>query len=393
MASDTYNRFALPAAAVIALVMVISNGCTSEKVQATKDESVPVQVEAVEASDIDVTVKTKGTLAARKEAEVSPKIGGRIAELKVDRGAAVKAGQVVAFIDDSQHCLAWQQAQKGHAAARAGLSSARAVVIQAEAGFEKVESDFQRIRNLWEKRSIARQQYDHAEAGWRAAKAQLNQAREMEAAAEAQAEAAEVAVEMAQTNLDDCRVTAPFSGVITKREINMGEMVTPGTPLFHLETMTNLELRAEVSSKFLSQLHVGVAVRARFESFDEVVELQIDEISPSVDDESRAVEIKCYLDNESRIYATGLYAEVEIILQRKSGVPTVPREALVQENDHTFVYRVSDDIAEKTEVTTGISGRNKIEILSGLQVGDLVVTTGQNNLGESGPVKIAGGGE
>ena len=373
-------------AAVLTIHVLLASGCSSNEAEAAPTESMPVTVESVEMSGIDLAVRTKGTLYARREAAISAKVGGRIETMEADRGTPVQRGATVAVLDDTQYKLAWQQAQQSHAGAKASLASARAAVIQAEENYKRIETDFNRIKTLWEKKSVAKQQYDHAETGMRAAEAQLNQAREMRAAAEAQAEAAAFAVEMAKTNLDDCKVKSPITGMITSRVMNLGEMVGAGTPIFQVESTKSLELRADISSIYLARLKVGQPVTVSFESFGDSVELKIDEISPRLDNESRSVEIKCYLDNSALRYAPGLYAEVEVVLERNPDAVTVSRATVFEVDGISYVYRVESDTARKVQVETGISNRSRIEIISGLQAGDLVVTVGQNTISDGSKV-------
>lgn len=381
------KRFAATviAAFITAGTLLLSTGCSDKEAVADTEVQIPVTAEIVKTADIEETVRTKGTLYALEEVLVSPKIPGKLDRLLVDEGTPVRIGQPVAELEKTQITLALKQAEQALAQGYAGKAQANAAVIQAEANNDQIQSDYVRMERLYKKDSIAKQQYDHALSAKRMAEASLNQAHQQLLQAEAQVEAAKIAVELAQSNLDDCTVVSPINGVVTSKMKNLGEFVNPGQAIFQIESVDQLELKAEVSSIYLARLETGMTVRATVEGFSDSLVLTIDEISPRVDLKNRSVEITSKIDNRNRRLSPGLYAGIELILETRKDVLTISRESLLSADGSHWVYRLNGKSVEKVEVSIGLSRNNRVEILSGLSPNDSIVTVGHNNL-ENGSV-------
>ncbi len=373
-------------------VMFYLWGCgkgSKDETQVTK-KPVPVEVTSVKRETLEEIIHAKGTLHALEEATISPKIPGKIAKIRADEGDEVKEGQIVAELDEAQLVLAGKRAQQGLLQAKAALAQSKAAIAQAEANFQNAKSDYERMKRLHEKESIAKQKYDHALTGFRVAEAVLRQAREQQALAEAQVAQAQIAIDLAKTQLEDTKVTSPITGTITKKAMNLGEMAGPGKPIFIVERLNVLELKADVSSRLLGRLKVGKAVRVTVDGAREPIRARIDEISPRVDRRLRTVEVTIKLDNKNRTLRPGQFARLEIILETHSKVVAVPKEALLKRGSQVHVYRVAGDLAEKVLVTVGLRQGAVVEIEDGLDEGDVIVTVGQNNLQGGEKVNVQG---
>ncbi len=376
-------------------VVFYLHGCpqgNKGKTQAT-DKPVSVEVKPVKRATIEEVINAKGTLFAVEQATISPKIPGKIALIKVEEGLQVKAGQVVAELDKTQLVFASKRAQQGLLQAKAALAQSKAAIAQAEANFQNVKSDYQRMKRLHDKKSIAEQKYDHALTGLRVAEALLRQASEQKVLAEAQVSQANIGIGLALTQLEDTKVTSPIEGTITRRAMNLGEMARPGKPIFIVEQLSVLELKANVSSLFLGRLKLGNEVRVSVDGFKEPIIAGIDEISPRVDRKLRTVEITVRIDNRNSKLRPGLFARLEIILEKHSKVVVVPKTVLVKRDSKFYVYRLAGVVAKKVPVTVGLRQEALVEITDGLDEGDLIVTVGQNNLQGGEKVNVQGAGK
>ncbi len=362
------------------LLIIFSNGCATTESNIEAEAAVLVETARVSVGAVEEIVRTKGTLFALEEAQISPKLPGMLDKMLVDEGSEVEAGQPVALLEDTQYKLARRQADKAMVQAKAGVAQAKADVAKAEANFENVSSDLERIKRLYEKESIAKQKYDYALTGYRVAEATLKQASEQQLLAEAKQQEAQVGIDLAQTRLDDTKVTSPIKGVITRKLKNLGEMIAAGHPIFLVEQLSVLELKAELSAKELSRLRTGLPVTIYVEGFSEPVRAQIDEVRPGVDKAHRTVQITSRIDNSSGRFSSGLFASVDIVLVRNERAVTVPKEALVRSGERVSVFRVRDGRAEQVEVTVGLQQGDLVEIVSGLDEGEIVVTAGRNLL-------------
>ncbi len=363
-------------------VMFYLRGCgkgRKAETQATK-KPVPVEVTSVKRETLEEIIHAKGTLHALEEATISPKIPGKIAKIRADEGDEVKERQIVAELDETQLVLAGKRAQQGLLQAKAALAQSKAAIAQAEANFQNAKSDYERMKRLHEKESIAKQKYDHALTGFRVAEAVLRQAREQQVLAEAQVAQAQIAIDLAKTQLEDTKVTSPITGTITKKAMNLGEMANPDKAIFIVEQLSMLELKADVSSRFLGRLRVGMPVRVAIDGVNKPIPAKIDEIGSRVDKRLRTVEITVRLDNRERTLRPGLFARLEIILETHSDVVAVPKTALLKRGSEALLYRVTGNLAERVLVTVGLRQGAVVEITGGLAEGDVIVVAGQNNL-------------
>jgi len=363
-------------------VLLYTKGCGVERKSNAKGDkkAVPVGVTRVTRATVEEAVHTKGTLHALEEATISPKLPGKIARILVDEGDEVRAGQVVAELEDTQFVLAEKRAQQGLLQAQAGLAQSRAGIAQADANFQNTKADYDRMEGLYAKQSIARQKYDHALTGFRMAEAGLRQARALQELAQAQVAQAKVMIDLAKTQLADTKIVSPITGTVTKRSMNLGEMASPGKAIFIVECLNVLELKADVSSLMLGRLKVGMPVRVDVDGIDDTIHAKIDEISPRVDKKLRTVEVTLGLDNKDRTLRPGLFARVGIILEERSDVVAIPKDVLIRRDGEVYVFRLNGDLAERTPVTVGIRHGGVVEIKQGLNEGDVIVAAGQNNL-------------
>lgn len=371
----------LLAAAVVLASLAAFTGCgTTTEAGAVTDEAIPVVTESPVVEQIASTYTTKGTIRSKETGLVSPKIPGKVVRILVDEGDSVRKGQVVAGLDKTQLELNLKQAKQSLAQSKAGLAQAKAAVLQAAANQTKAQRDFERIERLYKQESVAKNKYDDAKTGKDVADASLDAARQAEELAEAQVQTAAVAIEIIETNLKDTNVIAPISGVITKKEVNIGEFIQPGMVIFTIETVDALELKADVPAKYLASVAPGSEVVAKIDGYNEQLSLVIDRISPSIDEKSRTAEITCVIGDDYNGLYPGQYATIDITLRKNEQALTVARDALLSDSASSWVFVVEEGKAHKAPVETGISQKNRVEILSGITSDASVVVVGQNNL-------------
>lgn len=374
----------------VALGLHLINGGSDARVATPEDATaVRIQTLRVGRGAVQDRLAVKGTIYALDQAMISPKMPGKIAETLVDEGDEVEEGQVVARLEDTELKLALSRARHGLLQADAAVAQAKAAIAQAEASLENAETDHKRIEELYRKKAVSQQAFDHAATGKRVAEAALRQAREQQAAAEAQVAQARVMVELATTQLDDTNVLAPIAGTITMKLMYVGEMTSPSDPLFKVESMRAVELRADVSSLHLGKIRVGMPIRIEVDGVEEAVTAPISEVSPRVDEFTRMARVKARIENPDRTLRPGLFARAEIVLDARENVVVIPRDILETADEGTYVYRVVDGVAVRTPVVLGIEQGPLVEVLSGLDDGESVVTLGRTHLRGGERVDIA----
>lgn len=310
----------------------------------------PVQVETVTVALAALAddLAAVGTLRSNESVVLRPEIAGRVASIRFTEGSAVRRGEVLVELD-----AAVQQAE----------------VQQARANLALAQANFGRTENLFNRQFLSQSARD--DAGSRLEVARANMA-------------------LAEARLERTRIRAPFGGVVGIRKVSVGDYVKEGADLVNLEDIATLKVDFRLPELHLAQLRPGLALEVSSDAAPErPFAGVVSAIDPLVDAQGRAVVLRATLQNEGLRLRPGMFARVRLILQQRPQVVVVPEEALVPAPGNVqFVYKVVDGRAQRVVVRTGARDGARVEIVSGMQPGDVVVTAGQLKLRDGAPVKV-----
>lgn len=302
-----------------------------------------VRVAKVETGKSIAREEVVGTVRARERATVEPKVSGRIAHLNAALGQAVAAGDVLCELD---------------------VREIKARLDQALAQSEQAAKDLERYANLLKQEAVTRAEYDAVEARSRMAAA---------------------AVAEAETMLGYAKVTAPFSGVITRKLADVGELASPGRPLVEIENTNDLRVEVDLPESLLSQIRIGAKLQIVQEGSASAVEGTVSEIGPSADPMSRTYRVKIDLPREGG-FRPGQFVRV-VVPVGESPRLLVPSGAVIERGQLEFVFVVTNNIAQLRLVRTAKRTGDTVEIVSGVSVGETVVTDGADTLTDGQPVQ------
>jgi RND family efflux transporter MFP subunit len=192
---------------------------------------------------------------------------------------------------------------------------------------------------------------------------------------------------MAQQNRQDAVLKAPFVGVIQERLVAPGSYVNVGQPVATLVRIDPLRFRAGVPERAAARVSVGQAVRVFLEGQANAVETQISRISPTLDVSSRSLTIEADIDNKSGQWRSGLFAEGEILVDADQHTLAVPITSVVTFGGVEKVWTVKDNQAQPRPIRTGRRDAKFLEVLDGLQAGDVILANGQQ--GREGVVRVS----
>lgn len=348
--------------------------------EASAREAQKVVVRAIQSGTISQSVRVTGEVRALQAVQIVPKIAGRLERLRLpdgallDEGVAVEKGQELAVIEHAQLSAAVRLAETALEVAKAARDTAK--VTAADALREK-----ERWVRLRREGSGTEQQLDQATTAQERAEAQLK-------LAEAQVAQAEAALAQAKVHLDDAMVRAPFSGLITRKYVDEGAFVGPATPLVNLVDISQVETTGGVAGRHYAKLAVG-KTRAIVEVDalpDTTFEGALTRVRPELDRVTRTVAVTICVPNPERKLKPGMYARIELVLDRREGVPVVPDEAIVLAGGKARVFVVQDGRARVRPIRVGLREGVLNEVVEGLRVGELVVVRGQQLLGDGMPV-------
>jgi HlyD family secretion protein len=330
-------------------------------------EPIPVKTTTVERGIIDSTVTNSkaGTIRARQRAHLSTEIGGRVVEITHREGGVVAQGELLLLLNDSTLRAQENQALE---AIRASDAHYQEMCITKD----KARREYNRKRKLAAQNIVSEDLLDQLLHVYQAAKAACD-------AADAERQKVRASRAGAAANLDKVSIYAPFAGVIAEVNVEVGEWVTPSPEgIIDLINQESLYVSAPMDEIDSGRVELGLPVRVTVDSRpDETFLGKVTRIAPYVLDieaQNRTVEIEVELDDleVSSSLLPGTSADVEVILQTLEDEPRIPTTALFQNNR---VLVVEDDVLVEREIETGLRNWDYVEVRSGVEEGEVVVTS------------------
>jgi RND family efflux transporter MFP subunit len=311
----------------------------------TKSLSAPVQTGSVELREVDVDYTAEALIEAVRQSTVSAQIAGRIVELRFDVGDTVKKGEVIARIDE-------RAVSQAEAASVAQVREAQAALANARAQYE-------RSKQLLAQKFISQAALDQSEAAYKSAQARVS--------------ALLAGAGQAATERSFATVVAPYSGVVSARHVELGEMATPGKPLLTGFDPSTLRVVANVPQAEVAAIQAGAKARVEVPSLGRWVDVKSLVVVPSADPRTHTTRIRLELPADVRGVYPGVYARAHFVVGRALKL-VVPRAALVRRSEVTAVYVLGADGAPRLrQVRLGeTADESSVEVLAGLQPGERV---------------------
>jgi len=389
-----------PVLGLLGLAAGAAAGCADGRpagATAPSGADAPRQVRLVPATAgaLPVTVTATGTLAAEDQVVLNTKVAGRLAELPVDLGSVVKAGDPVAVLDLTDFRLRVEQARTALAQARARLGlpaegggalkpEDASLVRQARAVLEQERLTRGRMVELHRDGIVAKSELDGAEAAYRVAEARYNEALE-----EVQSRAAVVAerdtqLRIAEQQLADATLRAPFDGAVRERHLSVGGYLDVGAPVVTIVKMHPLRLRLAVPEREAARVAVGQSVSVRVEGERSTARGTVARVSPAVDEATRTVMIEAEVPNTQDELRPGAFATGEIVIDPDAPAILVPSSAVVTFAGVSKVLGVDGGKVVEKRVRLGRRAGDAIEVLDGVAAGEsLIVEPGNLTAGQA----------
>ena len=345
----------LALAAVAAAAALACHG-TPEREAPVAAEPIAARTVAAEAAAVAAGGGATGTVEPMRRATPATLLMGRIESIHRREGDRVRKGDLLAVVDARDASARKAQAEAALAAARAAETNARAMR--------------ERIERLAARQAASRKNVEDAVLGHEAALAQVR--------------AAEEGVAAASVYTGDARVVAPFDGVVTERRAEVGDMASPGAPLFVVEDLSRVKVEATVAESVAAELKPGTPVEVDFAA-GAARAATIDEILPAADPRSRTFVVRVLLDNADGSLRSGSFARLRLAGTEGPGAAAaVPEEALLRRGPLTGVFVAIDGFARLRWITVGRTRGGTVEVLTGLSAGERVVSPIPANLEDGG---------
>ena len=329
------------------------SGC-SQKVDAEdKGGGAPMMATNVvaakaEQKDLSDTLSLVGTLKADEAIDIKSEITGVISRINFKEGQRVHVGDVLMTIESEK---------------------LKASYDQAVANLKLAKTTATRYQTLVQSKAVSQQEYDEASAAL---------------------DANEAAVVLAKEQLDDATIIAPFTGVMGERLVSIGQFITQGTPLSFLYNLDRLKVEFPVPERFLSEIHQDQVVQMRVAAYpDQLFDGKVYFVDPEINDMTRTVLVKAYVENKDGKLRSGMFANVNLIVSVSQKAVVIPETALIVRGDDVLVYVVKeDDTVEMRTVTVGKRLAGQAVIKEGLNKDEVVVTEGYQKIGPGSKVNV-----
>jgi RND family efflux transporter MFP subunit len=320
-------------------------------------------------------VTLTGPLKAKDHVDVTPKLTGRIVQIKVDTGQAVPRGALLAVIEDAEIV---QQVERS----RATIAVGEASISQREAELNNARAELERNQKLLDAGLLSRQQFEEAQTRYKVAQSQLELARAQRR--QSDAEHRELNIRHGQT-----RVYSPMAGYVAKRHVDVGALVNPSTPIVTVVNVNTMVIEANASERDIARIKPGSRATVTLDSLPgQSYEGRVMRISPMLDPQTRNGIVEIEIQNRGGTLKGEMFAKADLDLGTTREATLVPRDALVYRGDQPGVYLIEEGTARFRPVETGLTQEDRVEVLNGLKEGETVITRGVNTIKEGDRVKV-----
>jgi len=320
------------------------SGCGVGEARTNADETeaaapLPVMVITPRRAEIFATYRTTSNIASDVDAPVTARVAGEVTEILVEEGDQVQDGQVLARLDGERLRLEMQQAK---------------------ANLDKTHREYERLINLHERGLVSSAAIDGM-------KYDLDSLR--------------ASYELVQLNYNYTFIRAPITGVISARDIKVGQQVGAGDSTFRVTDTSELVAYLHIPQSELAKFSSGITGNVRVDAMPEMTfQATVSRISPTIDVRNGTFRITSYINNDDGLLVPGMFGRFEIAYEKHADALVIPAGAIVQEDGESVVYVVDNGSAARRPIKTGIEEGGNVEVIGGLDGSESIVITGQNGL-------------
>jgi RND family efflux transporter MFP subunit len=348
--------------AIATLLVIASCGDSKEK---AIDNRTAVAVKVNTPSSVNGAFLTaSGKIEAVQNANLSTRMMGYVNNVHVKVGQKVNQGQLLVSINSAD--ISAQKAQVS------------ASITEATAAFKNAEKDYNRFKALFSDNSASQKEMDDMTAHYEMAKARLEAAKQMKNGVNAQ--------------LSYSNITAPFSGVITGKYVNKGDMANPGMPLISMETPGQFQVIAMVPESEITKISNGIEVNVLVKSTNKLLKGKVTEVSTSTKNTGGQYLVKVILDKTDEKLLSGMFTSVQFPIEKKAdtnNVILIPKSALVTQGQLTGVYTIgNENTALLRWLRIGKNYGDEVEVLSGLSADEQYIVSSDSKLFNGAKVTI-----
>jgi HlyD family secretion protein len=395
--------------ALLASALFILGACSSEKKEDAP--AVPVQIVTVESSPLEQRISADAVLFPVAQAALIPKISSPVKKFLVNRGSHVRAGQLLAVLENNDLTAAAQESKGAYDQAEAAYTTTtaadlpqelRKAELDAQAAKEALDAQekvYNSRKDLFQQGALPRKELDQGGVDLTAARNQYEiDQKHLEAlnavvnqqglkSAKGQLESAQGKYKGATAQLSYSEIRSPINGVVTDRPLFPGEMAAAGTPLVTVMDISQVIARGHIPQESAALLKVGDKSEIELPGVEKAVPARVVVVSPALDPNSTTVEVWVQAKNPGGAMRPGSSVQVSMLVQSVTDALAIPVSALLTKDGKTFVMVATPDgHAQKRDVKTGIRSEDRVQIVEGLHAGERIVGSEAYGLPENSKI-------
>ena len=321
---------------IVFLPKIIPSGDDNSSTQYSgmMNRQIPVTAHVVKSEILSNKVYTTGTIIANEEVELRSEITGKIINILFKEGAFVNKGDLLVKINDAD-----LQAQ----------------LRKAESKVKLIEDREKRQRQLAQNQMISQEDYESTLNDLEASKAEYD---------------------LIQAQIDKTEIRAPFSGIVGLREVSEGSFVTTSSIIAKLQNLSNLKVDFAIPQKYASLVKVGDEITFKMSASDSKYRARVYAIEPKIDPSTRTLKLRARCETNYKDLFPGAFVNVEVKLKENENAILIPTVAIVPELKGQSVYLFKNGMVSSQQVDLGLREEKRVQIVSGLEEGDTVITSG-----------------
>jgi RND family efflux transporter MFP subunit len=355
---------------VVSILAFILLSCQPpQKTQEVEEASLaaaPVKVYEAKRQRISEKLLYTGLIEAWNKINITPDVGGKIAKIYVEEGERVQKDQLLAELDTR--------------AIRLQLEQAKAGLAVAEANQKDAQRNMERMERLKSENAVSEQQYEQLKLAYDAADAQLQQAR--------------AALNLANHNLDVSIMRAPFGGVIASKNAEVGDVInplmggfSPSSGVLTLMDFSRVKIEIEVSSRDIARIKKGMTALLSVDAYpDSVFRGRVSVVNLTADPMTKKFGVQITANNSDLMLRPNTFGEVILEISTHEDALVIPQIAVI-ENKYVFVAQENNTVVRK-EISLGLQNTDMVEVILGIEDGDLVVVEGNYGLEKGSRIEV-----
>lgn len=312
-----------------------------------KKQDAIVSAFIVNPTTIEEKIFTTGTILANEEVNLASEVSGKVTKISFNEGAKVKRGDLLVKINDSE---------------------LQALLLKTTYSKKLAEEKEFRQRKMLEREAISKEEYDVA----------LSELNKLDAE-----------IQQIKAQIEKTEIRAPFDGVVGLRSVSEGSYINSSTIVATLQNVNPLKIDFSVPEKYFNQVKAGNQITFTIQGLDKKFSGKVYAVEPKIDANTRTLKMRAVSKNDNLELFPGSFAQVELVLRRIENAFVIPTEALTSDIKGQKVFVISNGKSYERPVVVGIRQDRNIQILSGINSGDTVVTKGILNVKPGGAVKIS----